>query len=120
MILDHMRIWLLRPGVRDLGELPSWLDETDTRPGAEQFGERWQPIDELWRLEGSALHGDGQAHELLGAVHLKSELVMLFEDQMAAIVQSDRSLKVSQVAFEVGWFEPDDDAGEVPLEEAAE
>ena len=72
MIQDHTRIWLLRPGVRELGDVPSYLDETDARPAAEQFSERWRLIDELWRLEGSGLHGDGQAHELLGAVHLPS------------------------------------------------
>ena len=38
------------PGVRELGDVPSYLDETDARPAAEQFSERWRPIDELWRL----------------------------------------------------------------------
>ena len=122
MIQDHTRIWLLRPGVRELGDVPSYLDETDARPAAEQFSERWRPIDELWRLEGSALHGDGQAHELLGAIHLRNELVMLFEGSLVAIVQSDRSLEVSQIVFEIGWIElPDDSEGcKAPAAEAAE
>ena len=95
MIHDHMRVWLLRPGVGDFGDLPSLLDETDPRPGAEQLGQRWQPIEGMFRLEGSALHGDGQVHELLGAIRLRNELLMLFEDQFAAIVQSDRSITAS-------------------------
>jgi hypothetical protein len=103
MIRDHMEIWLLRPGftLEQFGKLPEWLDETDERPGAEQLGERWQPIEGLWRLEGSALHGDGQAHELLGAIHLRCELMMLFEDNLVAFVQSDRSLAVARLDFEV-------------------
>ena len=118
----HTRIWLLRPGVRDLGDVPSYLDETDARPAAEQFSERWRPIDELWRLEGSALHGDGQAHELLGAIHLRNELVMLFEGSLVAIVQSDRSLEVTQIVFEIGRIELADDSEgcKAPAAEAAE
>ena len=70
MIQDHTRIWLLRPGVRELGDVPSYLDETDARPAAEQFSERWRPIDELWRLEGSALHGDGYPGDLTVALRV--------------------------------------------------
>jgi hypothetical protein len=105
MIKDDMNIWFLRPGVRGFGELPSLLDDTDTRPGAEQFGARWQPIvEQTFRLEGSALHGGGVAHELLGAVRLPNEMVMLFENNLVAIVESDRSFKVSRIAFEVTWI----------------
>ena len=45
MIHDHMNIWLLRPGVGGFGNLPTLLDDTDKRGGAEQFGERWRPIE---------------------------------------------------------------------------
>jgi len=54
-----------------------------------------------WRIEGSALHGDGHAHELLGAIHLRRELMMLFEDNLVGFVQSDRSVEVSRISFEV-------------------
>ena len=102
MIRHHMRIWLLRPGftLEQFGELPSWLDETDERPGAKQLGEHWQPIEGAWRIEGSALHGDGHAHELLGAIHLRRELMMLLEDDLVEFVQSDRSVEVSRITFE--------------------
>ena len=50
MIRDHMNIWLLRPGVGGFGDLPTLLDDTDKRGGAEQFGERW---DRLGMLGGS-------------------------------------------------------------------
>ena len=53
MIHDHMNIWLLRPGVGGLGNLPTLLDDTDKRGGAEQFGERWEPLGDAWRLEVS-------------------------------------------------------------------
>jgi hypothetical protein len=107
MIHDHMNIWLLRPGVGGFGNLPTLLDDTDKRGGAEQFGERWEPLGDAWRLEGSALHGAGSAFELLGAIWLRAanELVMVFEDGLVAIVQSDRSFEVSRIQFEVRWIE---------------
>ena len=112
MIHDHMNVWLLRPGVRSFGILPTLLDDTDTRPGAEQFGERWQPIDQPWRLEGSALCDGGHAFELLGAVRLPAanELVMIFEDGLVAIVQSDRAFAVARLDFEVAWIELPDNS----------
>jgi hypothetical protein len=97
-----MNIWLLRPGVelQDFGELPKYLDETDERPAVTQLGACWQPIGGLFRLEGSKLCGiGGSPHELLGAIHLLRELVMLFEGDLIAVVQSDRSLEVGQIAL---------------------
>ena len=112
MIHDHMNIWLLRPGVGGFGNLPTLLDDTDKRGGAEQFGERWEPLADTWRLEGSALHGAGRAFELLGAIRLlaANELVMVFEDGLVAIVQSDRSFEVSRISFEVAWIELPDNS----------
>ena len=105
MIREHKNIWLLRPGIEGFGDLPTLLDDTDKRGGAEQFGERWEPLGDAWRLEGSALHGAGRAFELLGAIWLRAanELVMVFEDGFVAIVQSDRS-------FEVAWIELSDNS----------
>ena len=107
MIRDHMRIWLLRPGftIQQFGKLPGWLDETDERSAAEQLGARWRPIEQAFRLEGSALYGDGHAYEVLGAIHLRNELVMLCENEMVVVVQSnaagaateDRSFEVSRI-----------------------
>jgi hypothetical protein len=112
MIHDHMNIWLLRPGVGGFGNLPTLLDDTDKRGGAEQFGERWQPISQPWRLEGSALRGGGHAFELLGAVRLPAanELVLIFEGSFVAIVQSDRALAVARLDFEVAWIELPDNS----------
>ena len=122
MIHDHMNIWLLRPGVGGFGNLPTLLDDTDKRGGAEQFGERWQPINQPWRLEGSALCGGGQAFELLGAVRLPAanELVLIFEGGFVAIVQSDRALAVARLDFEVAWVElPDHSRARVVVGDAA-
>ena len=112
MIHDHMNIWLLRPGVKGFGDLPTLLDDTDKRGGAEQFGERWEPLEDAWRLEGAALHGAGRTVDLLGAIRLRAanELVMVFEDGLVAIVQSDRSLEVSRISFEVAWIELPDNS----------
>ena len=52
MIHDHMNIWLLRPGVGGFGDLPTLLDDTDKRGGAEQFGERWRADRGAWRSKG--------------------------------------------------------------------
>jgi hypothetical protein len=112
MIHDHMNIWLLRPDVKGFGDLPTLLDDTDKRGGAEQFGERWEPLEDAWRLEGAALHGAGRAVDLLGGIRLRAanELVMVFEDGLVAIVQSDRSLEVSRISFEVAWIELPDNS----------
>ena len=112
MIHDHMNIWLLRPGVGGFGDLPTLLDDTDKRGGAEQFGEHWEPIEDAWRLEGSALHGAGRAFELLGAIRLRAanELVMVFEDGIVAIVQSDRAFAVARLDLEVTWLELPDNS----------
>jgi hypothetical protein len=112
MIHDHMNIWLLRPGVKGFGDLPPLLDDTDKRGGAEQFGERWEPLEDAWRLEGAALHGAGRAVDLLGGIRLRAanELVMVFEDGLVAIAQSDRSLEVSRISFEVAWIELPDNS----------
>ena len=55
MIHDHMNIWLLRPGVGGFGNLPTLLDDTDKRGGAEQLGEHWEPIE---GIGGSGLRRD--------------------------------------------------------------
>ena len=93
--------------------MPTLLDDTDKRGGAEQFGERWEP-----RIGGS---GTGRrvtsrcwsaSFELLGAIWLRAanELVMVFEDGFVAIVQSDRSFEVSWIYFEVAWIELPDNS----------
>jgi hypothetical protein len=104
MIYNHQNLWLLRPGVSGFSSLPELFDDTDIRPGAEQLGEHWQPIEEKWRLEGSALRGRGRGFELLGAIRLLRELVLIFNGNLVAIVQSDRSFAVAQLEFEVSWI----------------
>jgi hypothetical protein len=94
----------------DLQRLPELLDDTDQRPAAVQLGDHWQPIKTTWRLEGSGLsnatyYGAGAVHALLGAIRLPNELVMLFENQLVAIVQPSRAFEVSQIMFEVHWIE---------------
>jgi hypothetical protein len=122
MIHDHMNIWLLRPGVGGFGNLPTLLDDTDKRGGAEQFGERWRPIEGNWgfRYYGwdsdSKLWNGNQSFELLGAIHLRAanELALIFEDGLVAIVQSDRSREVSRISFEVAGVElPDNSSARV-------
>ena len=118
MIHDHMNIWLLRPGVGGFGNLPTLLDDTDKRGGAEQLGEHWRPIEGNWgfrcygRDSNSKLWNGNQSFELLGAIWLRAanELVMIFEDGLVAIVQSDRSFEVSRISFEVAWIELPDNS----------
>ena len=113
MIRDHMNIWLLCPGVGSFGNLPTLLDDTDKRGGAEQLGEHWRPIEENWGFRrygqdsNSKLWNGNQSFELLGAIRLRAanELVMVFEDGLVAIMQSDRTLEVSRIQFEVSWIE---------------
>jgi hypothetical protein len=107
VIHDHTNIWLLRPGAGGFCNLPRLLDDADQRGGAEQFGERWEPLGDVWWLEGSTLHGAGSAFDLLGTIWLRAanELVMVFEGGMVAIVQSDWALAVPRLDFEVAWIE---------------
>jgi hypothetical protein len=96
MIHDHNNICLFKPGVAGFSDLPALLDDADKRPGPEQLGGVLQPISGIWRLEDSALHGDGVAHRLLGAIRLvaaANQLVMVFEGGIVAIVQSDRGTR---------------------------
>ena len=127
MIHDHMNIWLLRPGVGGFGDLPTLLDDTDKRGGAEQLGERWEPIEENWGFRrygqdsNSKLWNGNQSFELLGAIWLRAanELVMVFEYGFVAIVQSDRSFEVSRIYFEVAWIElPDNSRARVVVGDA--
>jgi hypothetical protein len=118
MIHDHMNIWLLRPGVGGFGDLPTLLDDTDKRGGAEQLGERWEPIEGNWRFmrygwdSNSKLWNGNQSFELLGAIWLRAanELAMIFEDGLVAIVQSDQSFEISRMFFEVAWIERPDNS----------
>ena len=63
----------------------------------------------FWRSKGQhfKLVLGVSAFELLGAIWLRAanELVMIFEDGLVAIVQSDRSFEVSRISFEVAWIE---------------
>jgi hypothetical protein len=105
---DRTRFWLLRPGftLARFGQLPSWLDETDERPATEQLGERWQPLDGQWRFHrygqacNSKIWNGSQGFELLGSIHLRRELLMLFEGSVVAIVKSIPAY--SRPALEVG------------------
>ena len=128
MIHDHMNIWLLRPGVGGFGNLPTLLDDTDKRGGAEQFGERWEPIEGNWGFRrygpdsDSKLWNGNQSFELLGAIWLRAanELVLIFEGGFVAIVQSDRALAVARLDFEVAWLElPDHSRARVVVGDAA-
>ena len=111
MIHNHINVWLLRPGVRSFGVLPTLLDDTDTRPGAEQLGEKWKPIDRLWRLEGSALRDGSNAFELLGAIRLPRELVMIFEGGFVVIMAGgSRDFTVAWLDFEVASIELSDNS----------
>jgi hypothetical protein len=109
MIHNDLNIWLLRPGVGGFSLLPELLDDTDPRPAAVQLGAHWQAIlNEPFRLHGdglttATLSTVGVFYALLGAIRLPAahELVMLFEDTLAAIVQSDRSMQTSRIPFEV-------------------
>lgn len=124
MIRNHMRIWLLHPDftVRQFGELPAWLDETDERGAVEQLGARWQPL-EVPRemvsvtvtvpvkpehdkdgkekpafptiLTYPALRIDERNHLLFGAIHLRHELVMLYEDGIVNIPRSGKFGRVT-------------------------
>ena len=130
MIRDHMKIWLLHPDFKlaSFGKLPEWLDETDERPAVEQLGARWQPLEApremvsvtVWvKVEKPERDKDGKAkpafptiltypalrldernHLLFGAIRLRHELVMLYEDGIVNIPQSAEFGRVALMAGE--------------------
>ena len=98
--------------------MPMLLDDTHKRGGAEQLGEHWRPIEGNWEFRrygqdsNSKLWNANQSFELLGAIWLRAanEPIMIFEDGLVAIVQSDQSFEVSRISFEVTWIELPDNS----------
>ena len=108
MIRDHMKIWLLRPGftLEQFGKLPEWLDATDERPGAEQLGARCSQSRDCGGWKARRCTATARRTNCSARSICRCELMMLFEDNLVAFVQSDRSLAVARLDFEADALPP--------------
>ena len=85
-----------------LGELPAFLDEMDTRPAAEQIGERYQGG---WDSFKGFTMGDYDALKFPGdpplypiaLTALRGEWIVLYPASFVAIIQPDRSFDVARI-----------------------
>ncbi|HEX3522788.1 MAG TPA: hypothetical protein VHT52_11960 [Stellaceae bacterium] len=92
------------PGV-NLGMLPDMLDENDPRSARDQLdanyrhGGGWQPFHGFsFDHENQTLHypGDPPMHAL-AAMHIREEMVVLFECDWVMILQRDASYEIARM-----------------------
>lgn len=94
-------IWDALPGV-DLTYLAPMLDESDPRPAAEQFNERyvyggWNPQPKF-TMRGTALLFPGDPPmRPVAYTTLREEIILLYEGDWVAIVQPDGSFEVARM-----------------------
>lgn len=88
-----------------VGLIPFFIQQSDPRPAAAQFNERyahgggWMPMDG-WTLDPDThaitYPGDGPL-EPIDAFELRDETIAIYEDAWVAIVQKDGSFEVSRM-----------------------
>jgi hypothetical protein len=99
-------IWaILQPGIRPdiLGFIPSFLNDADPRPAAEQFNANykfggWRPFDGFTLLSGDILKypGDPPIRPLAMTI-LRDEEIFFYEHAWVMIKQKDGSWQVSRM-----------------------
>jgi hypothetical protein len=91
-----------RAHLSDLGLLPSFLNENDPRPAAEQFNDRymfggWHPM-AGFKMNGRRLKYPGDPALLPWAeIHFRDELILVYPGDWVAIVQPDKSFEVCRM-----------------------
>lgn len=87
-----------------IGMIPEWLSESDPRPAKEQLhsayghGGGWQPFNGF-RLEAdnSLTYPGDPAQYPIAEMHLRDELVLMYNHAWVAIIQPDRSFEVCRM-----------------------
>lgn len=95
----------LHPRADDLiGIIPEFLSESDPRPAAEQFNERyahgggWNPMSGWGRLaDDSLLYPPDELYHPVAKATLRDETIFIYENAWVAIVQPNGSFEVSRM-----------------------
>lgn len=87
-----------------IGAIPYWLDEHDLRPASEQLhsayghGGGWSPFNGFRLADDNSLTYPGDpALRPIAEMHLRDELVLMYEHSWVAIIQPDRSFEVCRM-----------------------
>lgn len=94
-IIGSLEVW---------GIIPGFLDENDLRPAQEQINERyiggWMDAPEGLKLDLTrkvlTYKGDPDS-QLLGLLHFRNELLMMFEHEWVCILQKDASYRIARL-----------------------
>jgi hypothetical protein len=84
--------------------IPSFLDEGDPRPAAEQFdanyqhGGGWRPM-EGWTFkdDGSIKYPDDPAHHPVAAIPFRKEVIFIYPDAWVCISQEDGTFEIARM-----------------------
>lgn len=88
-----------------VGEIPYWLDEANPKTAAEQLNDGyafggWQPFGAgVVRLNADnsfSYPGDPPQHPI-AEMHLRDELILMYQHSWVAVVQPDRSFELCRM-----------------------
>jgi hypothetical protein len=98
-----MNIFMLDPRATPdhVGFIPSFLDEADPRPAAEQFNENyiggWRP-QEGFKLRGLSLKYPGDPAMLpLAFIHFRNEKIFIYPHAYVCIIQPDGAFEACRM-----------------------
>jgi hypothetical protein len=101
-----IKIRALHPRVTmdHVGMIPYWLDESDPRPAAKQLdscyshGGGWHPFTgfKLWENNSLKYPGDPPLRPL-AEMHLRQELILIYEHSWVVIIQPDRTFEACRM-----------------------
>lgn len=97
---------LLHPNATldDVGFIPHWLDVDDARPARDQLdsnyqhGGGWRPFKGfVMAKDGSIKYPGDDPLAPLACIHLRDELIIIYECGFVAIRQTDRSYEIARM-----------------------
>lgn len=99
-------IWKIKPGhdIDELGLIPSFLNEDDPRPAAQQIdahyghGGGWQPFKGHTMLpDGRLKYPEDPPLDWIGETKLRDEVIRMYQYAWVVIIQPDGSFEVSRI-----------------------
>jgi len=100
-----MHILLLKGGTPDhVGLIPNMLDQDDPRPVKEQLdagyqhGGGWRPMSKFKQLkDGTAVYPGDPPMPPRAMIHVKDEIVIIYDYGFVAIVQKDGGFEIARM-----------------------
>ncbi len=87
-----------------VGEIPRWLDTGDSRPAKEQLntayghGGGWHPFEGFQLRDDNSIKYPGDpALKPIAEMHLRDELILMYEHSWVAIIQPDRTFEICRM-----------------------